>query len=454
MAERGEELSNREMDVLVALSKGLTNKEIALHLSISPNTVKVHIRNIYSKLGVSNRTEAVADAVQQGLIEIERFVTNQTIIQNNKPNKVLVKPASPSVHEKDADIVEVPQSIQTKKNHSILLLVGLLITAILIIWQVTIYINKSDATPPFVSQSIDENEYWSTATPMIDARDGFALAAVGSDIYLMSGETKDGIVHDGFALTTHTDVWRPLADKPTAVRDAMAGVVVGQIIIPGGTTDKHIPTDIVEIYSPSNDAWRIAAALPNALTGAVTIAYNDHLYLFGGATATTVLSTAYVYDPTADAWRPLPDMSTARTEATGGVLQGKLYVVGGKTETQELTTCESFDPVDERWLSCADMLQPRSEATSTGLLNQLYVVGGSVEQKLSYGERYDPNTNTWQLFNLPMLDIEANWLGSAMTTVETRIYLFGGRRDNKQTNNSYLYNALPFQFFVPSTIRD
>lgn len=65
-----EPLTARELDVLRLLARGLENKEIALELVISERTVKFHVSSILSKLGAGNRTEAVAIAVQQGLIKL------------------------------------------------------------------------------------------------------------------------------------------------------------------------------------------------------------------------------------------------------------------------------------------------------------------------------------------------------------------------------------------------
>lgn len=61
-------LTRRETELLRLVADGLSNKAIAQSLSVSENTVKYHIRNILQKLGVQNRTEAVAHAIRAGLL--------------------------------------------------------------------------------------------------------------------------------------------------------------------------------------------------------------------------------------------------------------------------------------------------------------------------------------------------------------------------------------------------
>jgi DNA-binding NarL/FixJ family response regulator len=65
-----EELTEREQEVLELMARGQANKEIALKLVISERTVKFHVSAILSKLGASNRTEAVSVAAQHGLIKL------------------------------------------------------------------------------------------------------------------------------------------------------------------------------------------------------------------------------------------------------------------------------------------------------------------------------------------------------------------------------------------------
>jgi len=65
-----EQLSARELDVLRLLVTGASNKVIAARLTLSENTVRSHISHILQKLDVQSRGEAVAVALQQGLVPI------------------------------------------------------------------------------------------------------------------------------------------------------------------------------------------------------------------------------------------------------------------------------------------------------------------------------------------------------------------------------------------------
>jgi DNA-binding NarL/FixJ family response regulator len=65
------QLSPREMDVLKLVARGLSNKEIAAQLGLVVGTVKIHVANLFAKLGVSDRTQALVTAVKRGIIDIE-----------------------------------------------------------------------------------------------------------------------------------------------------------------------------------------------------------------------------------------------------------------------------------------------------------------------------------------------------------------------------------------------
>jgi NarL family two-component system response regulator LiaR len=69
--EATELLSEREMEVLKLAATGVSNKEIAQQLFLSPRTVQVHLGNIFSKLGVASRTEAILYGLKRGLLTLE-----------------------------------------------------------------------------------------------------------------------------------------------------------------------------------------------------------------------------------------------------------------------------------------------------------------------------------------------------------------------------------------------
>lgn len=66
-----ENLTQREVQVMQELARGLANKEIADTLGISEHTVKTHLKNILGKLRAADRTEAVTTAIQRGIIHLE-----------------------------------------------------------------------------------------------------------------------------------------------------------------------------------------------------------------------------------------------------------------------------------------------------------------------------------------------------------------------------------------------
>jgi two-component system, NarL family, response regulator LiaR len=65
-------LTDRELEVLALVARGMANKLIALELGVAERTVKTHVSNILGKLGLSDRTQAALWAVREGLVEQER----------------------------------------------------------------------------------------------------------------------------------------------------------------------------------------------------------------------------------------------------------------------------------------------------------------------------------------------------------------------------------------------
>jgi DNA-binding NarL/FixJ family response regulator len=65
------DLTAREVEVLQLVAKGLRNTEVARVIGRTAGTVKVHLKNIFTKLGTEDRTEAVTVALQRGFIHLD-----------------------------------------------------------------------------------------------------------------------------------------------------------------------------------------------------------------------------------------------------------------------------------------------------------------------------------------------------------------------------------------------
>jgi DNA-binding NarL/FixJ family response regulator len=65
------DLTERELEVLQLVARGLSNKQVARAIGRTDETVKIHLKNMFAKLGVADRTEAVTIALARGLIHLE-----------------------------------------------------------------------------------------------------------------------------------------------------------------------------------------------------------------------------------------------------------------------------------------------------------------------------------------------------------------------------------------------
>ena len=464
MAERGEPLSERELDVLRRLAVGESNKAIADGLSISPLTVKTHLRNIYTKLDVSTRTEAINAALQQRLISVS--IENElaetpaagppTAPPDPTGNGSIVAAPAPDVAP---PTTETPAAAPAPAaalgpGHRWRTLSLALLVLLLLLAAAFAFVQRQSGTllsvataVPFEEQPLGESR-WLSSRPLPAARAGRAVVALGLDIYLIGGETADGVVDDVNVFDTQTRAWRRAAAKPTAVAGATAADLFGEIYVPGGVLADGLPTAIVEAYSPSQNAWRRVAPLPQPIAGGLALTDGGFLYLIGGRGEAGALDTVYLYDPAADSWRPVAALPQPRVEAAGGALTGRLYVVGGSDGAAEQASCFRYDPPRDVWESCPAMLQPRADAGSTVLLNKLYVIGGTAGDNAGHGEVYDPNTQTWTVLNAP--PGITTWAAPGVTHVETRIYAVGGRHSNTLSDATLVYSPLTYQTYIPA----
>ncbi|GMQ78165.1 MAG: hypothetical protein BMS9Abin02_0664 [Anaerolineae bacterium] len=456
MAEPGEPISERELSVLERLVDGSTNREIARDLDISPNTVKVHLRNVFTKLEVSSRTEAVTVALQQGILS--------DLADGGGAGNQHTEGVEELSEKEDMASNEGVISSVLKLNHAtrfwrILTITLVAVIALLLVILIRSGLN-SQGNRSETSSGLDEeimteepigDTNWLKARSLLGARGNMAVVTIGLDLYQIGGEVEAGIVSLVDVFDTNNHEWRSAASKPTAVTDATAAVLFGEIYVPGGRLADENPTSVVEVYSPANDAWRQITPLPKPLAGALALTDGGLLYVFGGWDGQEFVADSYVYDPGTDEWQELPPMKSARANAAGAALVNQLFIVGGFDGTGELNSCEYYDIAEAGWFSCAPMEEERAGAGAAILGNKLiYVLGGGLDSSVVNGEVYDVENDSWQTVVMPMLKDNLSWTDLGVTSVEARIYALGGRQNGELVDFNYIYAPLIHRTFLPA----
>jgi len=307
-------LSGREREILQLVAEGLTNREIAQRLSISPNTVKVHLSNIFEKAGVASRTEATLYAIEHRIVEV--------------PGGETVQPAS-------------KETLWTYiSDHP---WVGLISVLLIVTMFSTILITIFNSPQ---SEEIDPATLnrWQELTPMPEARVGLTAVAYDNQIYAIAGEGKEGVSGSVFRYDIAEDSWKRLLDKPTPVTD-VGGVLIGEeIYIPGGLGADGSPVDVLEIYDPRHNTWSTGAPLPEPLSAYAIAAFEGKLYLFGGWDGKAPVSTTYIYDPKTDIWDEGQSIGFSMFGAMAAVANEKIVIVGGTNGAKLLNNFNAYFP--------------------------------------------------------------------------------------------------------------
>jgi DNA-binding CsgD family transcriptional regulator len=481
MPELGDPISERELDVLNCLAEGASNREIAKQLSISPNTVKVHVRNIYTKLGVSSRTEATTVALQKGVltipgVEVGSDDEDEVEPEADSDGDTPVTPPLPDAEETAAEpldgsneqreerepltsaiaMPEAPSGRSSSRRLTVLF--GLVAVVALVLAGLSLFDILGEAAPgtepaatPDLFEEAEVGENWLMSRPLPEPRARMVVSAIGLNLYAIGGETAEGVDNSVLIYDTQQRQWSSGAPKLTAVADATAQVLAGEIYVVGGRLENGQATNAVEAYSPLNNGWRPLTALPQPIAGGLALTFGNQLYLFGGENSSgEVLDSAYVYDPAARQWQSLPSLQQARAFAAGGVLDGQLYVVGGSDGQEALASCERFDPLAEEWSTCPDLQQARTGAGAAAFLDKLYVLGGTSDDGVTVNEVMESGAEAWSEFAAPELEAGADWSYLGVTNVETRIYALGGNRQEQLSNETLIYRPLVYTFFIPA----
>ncbi len=419
------ELTEREKGILRLLATGASNKEIAQALFISSNTVKVHLRNTFAKIGVTSRTEAAVYAIREGL------------------SQAADQPAAlPATQEFPTGTAI---SLETKgKAHSPWISA---LVIIMLVGVITFVITTSQTPAVAVASPVPvAPPRWKELAAMPTARSGLAVASQEDQIYAIGGETEVGVtsVVERFDLVTNT--WIGVSSKPTAVTDVSAAVVGGRIYVPGGRLASGKVTNILEIYDPQLDRWEQGTALPISLSAYALVTFEGKLYLFGGWDGEHFLASVYEYDPDKDTWSARSQMSTARGFAGAAMAGGKIFVVGGYDGKEALAVNEEYQPERDTWSRRGPLPAGRYAMGIASIADSVYVVGGVGETDSTLPPlQYSYQQDQWQAFENPF---PQQWSHLGLVPIQTQLYGVGGRWNGIPVAQNLSYQAI-YTIMVP-----
>ena len=438
-------LSQRELEVIRLVATGATNRQIASSLDISPNTVKVHLRNIFEKLGVESRTEATLHAIQEGWVEIEGMAP--------AAEEVTVPPQETAP---TASLEGTAPAAAPRRHLDRRLLVAAVILALLAILVITTQtgggIGESSASATrtaVVTETGAPLSKWASRSPLPMAASGLALVAQSGVLYAIGGQSVSGVTGAVRTYDPRLDRWAREADKPTPVRDVAAAVIGGLIYVPGGCDASGQALAIMEAYDPEEDAWQRRTPLPEAVCGYALAALEGKLYVFGGWDGTGYLAAAQEYDPGLDRWMLKTAMPTPRGYAAAAEVEGQIYVVGGYDGQVDLAVNEVYEPSKDNagqtpWTVQTPLPSGRGGLGMTVLAGSLYVFGGGWEERAPTVAHYSVRDDVWTEVNAPP---EARGRNLGVATMGTKIYIIGGWDGDYLARNE-AFTAL-YQIFLP-----
>ncbi len=442
------ELSERELEILTLVATGASNKEIAQQLYISANTVKVHLRNIFAKAGVTTRTEAAMYAVQIGLVQ-----------------------AAPSQFVPDADEDVLVGDVQAEtltatpdaprwREYTLWAVLAVLAVVLGFVIYFAVRQPGSQASASPAAPGVEAR--WQLRADLPTPRSGLGLAALENRLYAIGGESAQGVTGQVERYNPDLNTWEVLADKPAPVSDAGAVVIGGKIYVPGGRLAGGEMSDGLEIYDPATDRWEAGADLPSPVSAYALAAYEGALYLFGGWDGSQYLNNAWRYDPGQDRWEELEPLPTRRAYARAAVATGRIFVLGGYDGTRALDSNEIYQPakegVESPWTEGLPLPSGRYAMGVTSAVDIIYMVGGvsgapagttaSESEALSSLE-YIPTAGVWQEFDAPVTE---SWAYMGMVLSGTQIYVLGGELAGQPSGQNLAYQAI-YTVAIPSIIK-
>jgi len=468
-AEYGDSLSPRQLEIVALVAEGLTNREIAARAYLSPNTVKVHLRNIFAKTGVASRTELTVLAMQQGWVHVPGIQVEEEAADaedvadaEESADAVEIMPEDSAADTVAAESVEQAAPVVDAtfnpppwpRERGWGLALGFALAVVIL------FLPQRPRDPAAASSDgnifdprqapleplpLTEDDGWEELSPLPVRCAGLGLAVGAGRVYGVGGITVAGPVADLSIYDLVTGEWHAAAPRPVALANVGAGLVGPYLLVPGGCDVAWQPQAVSHIYDTQQAVWLDVAPLPMPLCAYALATFQDEVYVLGGLdNAGDYRAVTYIYNFVDDAWRMVTPPTEARAFGAAAAIGDRIFYVGGHDGRRERGTCEVYIPAQDRWQSCAPMLQPRSGLGLTALSGRLQAIGGGWDVYLGFNERYNPERDQWTVLETPII---GEWRNLGVAAWDGALYAVGGWNGDYM-NRMYKFELLRHRIFI------
>ena len=430
-------LSTRESEILELIAQGKSNKEIAADLVISVNTVKVHISNIFQKLEVSSRAEAIMVALEQGFIESPRQETSEPQVITE-----LVE-------------AELPGWLLWIRKYWWLIALAVVLLIFILAFVLSRYAMpaKPSETPEPIQAYLTQNR-WQKLENLSPAREGVAVVGYKHHIYVIGGESLEGVSALNQSLDTRSNRWSQLAPKPTPVKNALALELSGKLYLYGGEKKDGKPTRVLEIFDPETNSWSTGTNAPIALSRYAATPLDGKIFFFGGWDGKAFSSETLIYDTIADKWEKGVPCPVAFADANAVFANDHFMIIGGTVENKVIHTVRLYNAKKQAdakttWSEPLDFFDTEEIIGAQTLGDSIVVVSKDNNDKLiiSY---YSSQNDAWIHSNESYP--EDSFDQSRLACLSGAVYLIGGRGQNGELSQRLIkYQAL-FTIMIPAIV--
>lgn len=428
MPEFGEALSERELDVLRLVATGATNQQIARDLYISVNTVKAHMRNIFTKLGVASRTEASMYAIREGWVAVEPTAETE----------------EPPLQEVEGIAEEgSPEQASAQPTFSWRrwpIMAGFAVLVLALTLSLSGVIPNPFLTPTVTLNSPTPLPGWQRLADMPTARSDLALVPFGEYFYAIGGRDYEKICDIVERFDPLNNTWTPLAAKPTAASEMQGAVLGGRIYVPGGCDGQGVPTEVTEVYDIERNLWVEAEPLPYPLSHYALVSFEGKLYLFGGWDGNRYRDEILQYDPAADHWLVVGQLPFPWGYAGAVVASDRIFLLGGSNQQGPINVVLEYSPA-------FGTLSPKplpgislGQVHVTAMRDYLFLLAQQDGSAAPQFWRHNVRTELWQQVEDDSLDL---YPGTAIASIGAEhILLVGGRDGETPLAQTRIYQVL------------